>query len=105
VCRDGPRILNELKTAITAFIRNISQADLQKVFPNEIKRVQVCIDARVHQFQHLSYVYSDFPKALCIDITWEEFLPHLQGIKDNRAKSDIGIQGMGEHEPTLRASR
>jgi hypothetical protein len=32
VYRDRPRTLNELKTAITAFIRNISQADLQKVF-------------------------------------------------------------------------
>jgi hypothetical protein len=29
VYRDRPRMLNELKTAITAFIRNISQADQQ----------------------------------------------------------------------------
>jgi hypothetical protein len=42
---DRPRTLNELKTAITVFIRNISQADLQKVFANKIKRVQACIDA------------------------------------------------------------
>jgi hypothetical protein len=28
VYRDRPRTLNELKTAITAYIRNISQADL-----------------------------------------------------------------------------
>jgi hypothetical protein len=48
-----PRTLNELNTAITAYIRNISQADLQKVFANTIKRVQVCIDARGHHFQHL----------------------------------------------------
>jgi hypothetical protein len=40
VYRDRPRTLNELKTAIAAFIRNISQADLQNVFVNEIKRVQ-----------------------------------------------------------------
>jgi hypothetical protein len=51
--RDRPRTLNELKTAITAFIRNISQADLQNVFANKIKRVQACIDARGHHFQHL----------------------------------------------------
>jgi hypothetical protein len=38
-------MLNELKTAITAFIRNISQADLQKMFVNKIKRVQACTDA------------------------------------------------------------
>jgi hypothetical protein len=51
VYRDRPRTLNELKTAITAFIRNISKADLQKVFANKIKRVQACIDARGHHFQ------------------------------------------------------
>jgi phenylalanyl-tRNA synthetase alpha subunit len=32
VYRDRPCTLNELKTAITAYIRNISQADLHKVF-------------------------------------------------------------------------
>jgi hypothetical protein len=37
VYRDRPRTLNELKTATTAFIRNISQADLQKLFANKIK--------------------------------------------------------------------
>jgi hypothetical protein len=31
VYRDRPPTLNELKTAVTAYIRNISQADLQKV--------------------------------------------------------------------------
>jgi hypothetical protein len=36
VYRDRPRTLNELKTAITAYIRYISQADLQKVFANSI---------------------------------------------------------------------
>jgi hypothetical protein len=54
VYRDRPRTLNELKTAITAYIRNISQADLQKLFANKIKRVQARIDARGHHFQHLS---------------------------------------------------
>jgi len=53
VYRDRPRKLNELKTEITAYIRNISQADLQKVFANKIKRVHACIDARGHHFQHL----------------------------------------------------
>jgi hypothetical protein len=52
VYRDRPRTLNELKTAVTAYIRNISQADLQKVFVNTIKRVQVCIDARGYHCQH-----------------------------------------------------
>ena len=46
VYRDCPRTLNELKTAITATIRNISQADLQKVFANKIKWVRACIDVR-----------------------------------------------------------
>jgi hypothetical protein len=49
---DHPRTLNELKTAITAYIRNITQADLQKVFVNEIKLVQTCIDTHGHHFQH-----------------------------------------------------
>ena len=53
VYHDRPRTLKELKTAITAYIRNISQADLQKAFANKIKRVQACIDARGHHFQHL----------------------------------------------------
>jgi hypothetical protein len=53
VYRDRPHTLNELKTVITAFIRNISQADLQKIFANRIKRVKSYIDARGHHFQHL----------------------------------------------------
>jgi hypothetical protein len=39
-----PRTLNELKSAVTVYIRNISQADLQKVFADKIKQVQACID-------------------------------------------------------------
>jgi transposase len=42
-----------LTTATHAFIRNISHADLQKVFAKKIKRVQVCIDARGHHCQHI----------------------------------------------------
>jgi len=38
---------------MTVYIRNISQADLQKVFANKIKLVQACMDARGHHFQHL----------------------------------------------------
>jgi hypothetical protein len=37
VYHDRTLTLNELKTAITAYIRNISQEDLQKVFANKIK--------------------------------------------------------------------
>jgi hypothetical protein len=46
-------MLNELKTAITAYVRNISQADLQKVSVNKIKQVQACIDACGLHFQQL----------------------------------------------------
>jgi hypothetical protein len=46
-------MLNELKTAIIAYVRNISQADLQEVFANKIKWVQACIDTRGHHFKHL----------------------------------------------------
>jgi hypothetical protein len=38
VYRYRSRTLNKLKTAITAYIRNISQADLQKMLANKIKR-------------------------------------------------------------------
>jgi hypothetical protein len=50
---DRQRTFNELKTAVTAYVRNISQADLQKVFANKIKRVHAFIDAGAHHFQHL----------------------------------------------------
>jgi hypothetical protein len=70
VYRDRPRTLNELKTAInviTAYIRNISQADLQKMFENKIKRAQAFIDARGHHLQRFLLVHSDFSKALYIN--------------------------------------
>ena len=50
VHRDRRRRRNELTAAITAYIRHISQADLQKVFADKIGRVQNCIDARGHHF-------------------------------------------------------
>jgi hypothetical protein len=64
VYHDRPHTLNELKTAVTVYVRNITQADLQKVFASKIKRVQACIDARGHHFQYLLYAQSDFPNAL-----------------------------------------
>jgi hypothetical protein len=30
----------------------LPNADVQKMFPNKIKRVQACIDSRVNFFQH-----------------------------------------------------
>jgi hypothetical protein len=48
---DRPRTFNELRTAITAYIRNISQENLQKVFANKIKLVQARIDARGRHIQ------------------------------------------------------
>jgi len=68
VYRERPRTLNELKTAITPYIRNISQADLQKEFAIKIKRVQACIDAREHHFQHLLKVHSYFSNSLYINL-------------------------------------
>jgi hypothetical protein len=62
VCPDRRRVLNEL----TAYIRNILQADLQEVFVNKIKQVQACIDAHGHHFQHFLYVHSDFLNSLYI---------------------------------------
>jgi hypothetical protein len=39
VYRDRKRTLNKLETVITAYIRNISKVDLQKLFENKIKWV------------------------------------------------------------------
>jgi hypothetical protein len=64
VYSDRPRKLNELKPAVTAYIRNISQVDLQKVFANKIKRVQAFLDARGCHFQYLLKVHSDFQNFL-----------------------------------------
>jgi len=50
---DRPRKLNEFKTAVIVYIRNISQAALHKVLENKIKRVQACMDARGPHSQHL----------------------------------------------------
>jgi hypothetical protein len=50
---DHPHTLNELQTAVTVYIRNISPADLQKVFANQIKQVQACINARGHHSNNL----------------------------------------------------
>jgi len=68
VCRDRPRTLNEVKTAITAYIRNITQADLQKMFANKIKRVQACIDARGHHITSNTFYKctSTFRTYLCV---------------------------------------
>ena len=49
------------------YIRNIKQAQLQKVFANKIERVQLCIDARGDHFHRLSLVHSDFPNARYFD--------------------------------------
>jgi hypothetical protein len=51
--RDRPRTLVELKTAIPGYIRNISQADLQKMFVNKIIRVYTRVLAHGHYFQQL----------------------------------------------------
>jgi hypothetical protein len=53
VYRDRPRRRNGWETAVTVFIGNISQADLQNVFANKIKRGQATIDTLGHHFQHI----------------------------------------------------
>jgi hypothetical protein len=42
---------------------NFPNAELQKVFANKIKWVQVCIVAHGHHFQHLLQVHSNFLNA------------------------------------------
>ena len=52
VCGIGRGTLNELKTAVAVYIRNIWQTDLQKMFSYKSKRVKTCMDTRGHHFQH-----------------------------------------------------
>jgi hypothetical protein len=66
-------MLNESKTAVTEYKGNISQADLQKLFANKIKRVQACTDARGHHFNTFYKVHSDFLNTV--------YLPHTQRVK------------------------
>ena len=80
VYRDRPHTLNELKTAITVYIRNISQADPQKAFANKIKRVQACIDARGHRFKTSSTFYK------CIAI----FRTHCSTASSNKCNDRTG---------------
>jgi hypothetical protein len=47
-----------------AFKRNISQADLQKVFENKIKRFQTCIDSCGHHLQYILKVHGECPNAV-----------------------------------------
>jgi hypothetical protein len=42
-----------IKIIAQAGTRDFPSSDLQKVFANKIKRVQSCIDALGHHFQHL----------------------------------------------------
>jgi hypothetical protein len=108
------RMLNELKTAVTAFIRNISQIDLQKVFANKIKQVQACIDARGHHFQHFCKCTATFRTyciinttllALCNSDTFHPANVHIQGVRQihfnskvdnmcNRCKIQFSEQGV-----------
>jgi hypothetical protein len=61
---DRPRTLNELKSAVTAYVRTISQTGVRKVFESKMKRVPASLDAGGHHLQPLLQVHSDFPNAL-----------------------------------------
>jgi hypothetical protein len=58
---DPPRTLNELKTAITAFIRNISQADLQ-IKLNRFRPVLTLVDITSNAFCKCTATF----RMLCI---------------------------------------
>jgi histidinol phosphatase-like enzyme len=57
---DRSHTLNELKTAITAFIRNISQTDLQKVFVKKLNWFRP-VSARVDITSNKAGVFNAWP--------------------------------------------
>jgi hypothetical protein len=53
VFREGNRYTYLVQGQFAEKFSNFSNADLEKMFANKIKRVEACIDARGHHFQHL----------------------------------------------------
>jgi hypothetical protein len=51
--RDRQRTHNELKPAITVYMRNISEAEIQEMFVSKTERVQAWMDGGGHHFQNL----------------------------------------------------
>jgi len=48
----NPHTINELKMAITEYIRNVDRAKLTTVFENRVRRVNKCLGAGGGQFEH-----------------------------------------------------
>ena len=49
----NPKTLDELKTAITHYVKLVTRETLVKVFYNKLKRVNLCIQENGKHFQHL----------------------------------------------------
>ena len=52
VYKNTPRTFEQLKDAIRQEIQAVNIDTLGKVFQNLQKRIQVCLDVKVDQFQH-----------------------------------------------------
>jgi predicted transcriptional regulator len=50
--QNNPHTIDELKTAITEYIRNVDRAVLNTVFENAVRRVNKCLETGGGQFEH-----------------------------------------------------
>jgi hypothetical protein len=53
IYKENPDVLLELKKAIANIIRNIPSIKLLRVFANEVKPVDTCLQEHRGHFQHL----------------------------------------------------
>jgi hypothetical protein len=49
---NNPHAIQDLKIAITAYIRNLNRAILNTVFENTYRRVNKCLETGVGHFEH-----------------------------------------------------
>jgi hypothetical protein len=67
VYSNSPHTIDDLKMAITEYIRNVDRAILNKIFENAVRRVNKCLETGVGHFEHyllLSVLYSSEAQRL-----------------------------------------
>ena len=47
-----PKTLDDLLDSITDYIQRIPRYTLQRVFDNMVRRIDLCVEAKEHHFQH-----------------------------------------------------
>jgi hypothetical protein len=52
VSSKNPHIIDELKMAITEYIRNVDRAILNMIFEKKVRRVNICLEIGGGHFEH-----------------------------------------------------